>query len=388
MQVISSGDAKLKNPLKIIFFNIENYVDFEKESQNFLVRLPIIHCGIELEYRDFMHQRDLKTLGRDATEKKALALIDEFKPDILVYSHTWRYGDLSPGFFKAARHRGVKVISCIWDSYVFPAYGEMLLFENSDALLVADSLNAYLRWRTLASFMAMKIQVGLCMGCYYFPDNEPTVEQKSRDVTVVGSLFGKRLELANFLSDKLAAKGISFHTVGGMYSEAKKELGFKETWLNWMDYARVIKESKICLNSQNQEGRMQIKGKIFEIAGRGGFCLTDSNSESRRMLPADIFCMYDSFEDCLEKIVYFIKHDDERRECEQRAKRWVEEHCDYRKFYQGFLVSLMKGHDNCPTHDFLSREFASIMENKLALVPAAMDLVGAHIESLISQNML
>jgi glycosyl transferase family 1 len=378
----------LKSPIKIIFFNIENYVDFQKESQNFLVRLPIINCGLEIEYRDFMHQRELKKVGREATEKRALALVEEFEPDILVYSHTWRYGDLSPEFFRTVRERGIKVISCIWDSYLFPAYGEMLLFQNSDALLVADSLNAYLRWRVLASLMDMKVQVGLCMGCYYFPENEPQVGQKKRDVTIIGSLFGKRLELANFLSAKLAIHGISFHTVGGMYNESHKEFGFKETWLDWMDYARIIRESKICLNSQNQEGRVQIKGKIFEIAGRGGFCLTDANTEARRMLPADTFSMYNSFEDCLEQIIYFTKHEDERHQREQKAKKWVEKHCDYRKFYQQFMACVMNGDKNCPTHDFLSREFKLVMENKLALVPAAADLVGAHIESLISQNML
>ena len=378
----------MSKPIKIVFFNIENYVDFQNESQNYLVRLPIIQCGVSIDYRDFMHQRQLKTIGREATETNALALIDEFQPDIVIYSHTWRYGDLSPQFFQSVRKKGVKVVSCIWDSYVFPAYGEILLFQNSDALLIADSLNAYLRWRALASILTLKMQIGLCMGCYYFPSDEPCADQQTRDVTIVGSLFGTRLELANYLSEKLAAKGISFHTLGGMYSEADKERGFKETWLDWMDYARVINESKICLNSQNQEGRMQIKGKIFEIAGRGGFCLTDANSESRRMLPADIFSMYESPEDCLEKIVHFIQHEDERRDRAKKAKHWMDTTCDYKKFYPQFLASVLDGAVSCPTHKFLAREFDVIMENRMALVPAAADLIGAQIETLVSQKVL
>jgi hypothetical protein len=352
------------------------------------VRLPIIHCGIPIDYRDFMHQRQLKSVGREATETNALALIDEFHPDIVIYSHTWRYGDLSPSFFQAVRNKGIKVVSCIWDSYIFPAFGEMLLFQNSDALLISDSLNAYLRWRALASFLHLKTQIGLCMGCYFFSDDEPIADRKTRDVTIVGSLFGGRLELANYLRDKLAAKEISFHTLGGTYSEADKERGFKETWLNWIDYARVIRESKICINSQNQEGRMQIKGKIFEIAGRGGFCLTDANNESRRMLPADVFSMYENPEDCLEKVFYFIQHEDERRAREEKAKRWMDRHCDYRTFYQQFLASVLDEAVSCPTHDFLAREFDRIIENRLALVPAAADLVGAQIEALIAQKML
>ncbi len=365
--------------VRILFLNLENFVEFEKESQNYLVRLPILHCGIAIEHRDFMHQRSIKSKGRDAADAEALAIVKEFRPQLIVYPHTWRYGDLSPSFFAAARAEGAKVLSCIWDSYTVPTLGELRLFDCSDSLLVADSINAYLRWRTL-SLLTGGPSIGLCIGMYYFPP-EPS-EPKRRDVTILGSLFGERLALAKSLRDGLRRHGIALHMVGGMYNEEHKELGYRETWLDWSEYGRVIRESRICINSQNAPDRMQIKGKIFEIIGRGTLCLSDDNPESRRMFPPNVFSLFGSHEECLELVLKFLQDEQGRIEAEMAASRWMAQHFDAGAFYRGLLRFIIFGEGAIPSHAFLDREFDTIASGRHRMLPAIVDVVSAQIELL------
>lgn len=363
--------------LRIFFLNLENFVDFEKESQNYLARLPLINCGLNVQYRDFSHQRTLKVKGRVAAEQEALDIVREFRPHLIVYSHTWRYGDLSPAFFAAARAEGAKIVSCIWDSYTIPPLSELRLFENSDCLLIADSLNAYLRWRTLSAMVGGP-EVGLCIGMYHFPP-EPD-EPKRRDVTILGSLFGDRLDLAKSLRASLAKHDIVLHTVGGMYTEEQKELGYREEWLDWEQYGRVIRESKICINSQNDRGRLQIKGKIFEIIGRGTFCLTDGNIESPRMFPPDIFPLFTSHEDCAEIIVEHLRDEALRTSRERAMQAWGRQHFDAHRYYAALARHLVFNEGPMPQHAFLDREFETLMKERRSLSPALIDMVGAQIE--------
>jgi len=373
----------LQRAIRVLFLNLENYVDFTQESQNYLLRLPIIHCGLEIEHADYSHQRDLKTHGIAAADERALEAVRQFRPDVVVHSHTWRYGDLSPAFFRAVREMGPKIVSCIWDTFVFPAWAEIQLFQNADCLLIGDSLNTYLRLRSLAAIMKHPVTIGLCVGQYYIPDPQPpTEEQKVYDVTILGSLFGERLKLARYLEPRLAERGIKLHTIGGMYNEEQKELGYRETWLDWDSYAKIIRQSKICLSSQNDTQRLRVKGKVFEIAARGTLCLTDANRDAQRMLPADVIPLYTTFEDCFEKICFFRGRNDLRSEIERRAQRWVQDNFNSSHFYSGLLRFLVFGEGDCPTASFLDNEFRLLMQQKHLMLPAAADLVSAHIELL------
>jgi hypothetical protein len=366
-------------PIRILFLNLENFVDFQKESQNYLVRLPILNCGLQIEHRDFSHQRTLKTKGRRAAEEEALAIVRTFCPHLVVYAHTWRYGDLSPTFFSTVRAEGAKIMSCIWDSYVVAAHSELQLFQNSDCLLVADSLNAYLRWRLLSAMLGGPA-IGLNMGMYHFPA-EPA-EPKRRDVTILGSVFGERLDLAHFLQEGLSKYGFDLHTTGGMYTDEEKELAYRKLWLEWESYGRIIRESRICLSSQTTPDRVQIKGKIFEIVGRGTFCLSDANAESIRLFPAGTVPLYHSHRECLALLVRYLKDEPARIAEEQKMSLWMKRTFDYKAFYSRLIRSLLVGDGAVPSHAFLDQEFRTLMERRSGMAGCFVDLVSAQIEAL------
>jgi hypothetical protein len=371
--------SALAGSVRILFLNLENSVDFEKESQNYLLRLPLLDCGLPIEHRDFSHQRILKTKGRRAAEEEALTIVRTFRPHLVVYAHTWLYGDLSPDFFSAARAKGAKIVSCIWDSYTVPAHGELQLFQLSDCLLVADSLNAYLRWRMLSAMVGGPA-VGLCMGMYHFPP-EPA-EPKRRDVTILGSVFGERLALAHFLRDGLSKHGLELYTTGGIYSDGEEALAYRALWLDWEDYGRVIRESRICLNSQTARERMQIKGKVFEIVGRGTLCLSDANRESARMFPSDVFPLYGSHAECLELVLHYLRDEPARLAKEQEMTSWMKRNFDSRDFYSGLVRAVAFGEGAVPAHAFLDREFDILMNRRRDMSAAFVDVVAAAIESL------
>jgi hypothetical protein len=321
----------------------------------------------------------LKAKGRRAAEEEAIAIVQAFRPHLVVYAHTWLYGDLSPNFFVAARAEGAKIVSCIWDSYTVPAHGELQLFQNSDCLLVADSLNAYLRWRLLSA-MVDGPKIALCMGMYHFPP-EPS-QPKRRDVTVIGSVFGKRLELVRFLREGLQRNGFQLHTLGGIYSEGEDPLAYQAQWLDWESYGQVIRESRVCLNSQTNPDRMQIKGKIFEILNRGTFCLSDANPESLRMFPSNLFPLYRSHADCLELIMHYLGDEADRSSKEQEMVSWIKGNFDSKVFYSRLVRAVAFGDDTVPTHAFLDREFSLLMDKRRGMSAAFVDLVAAEIESL------
>ena len=55
--------------------------------------------------------------------------------------------------------------------------------------------------------------------------------------------------------------------------------------------------------------------RIFDIMGAGGFVLTDYREDMLQFfVPGEDFVYYESREDLLEKIDYYLAHDDERRQ--------------------------------------------------------------------------
>src|SRR5579871_255329 len=114
--------------VKILIFNNEHYVPFEEESQNFLARLPIIHCGLDITVRDHVHQREFRTSGAEAALRSALGAVDEFEPDLIAYFQCWNNEDLPRRFFDTVRARGIKVMTFIWDSNVWAHETEIELF--------------------------------------------------------------------------------------------------------------------------------------------------------------------------------------------------------------------------------------------------------------------
>ncbi len=332
--------------IRILFFNPEQYVHFEQEPSNVQCRLPILHCGLEFEATDHVYQRALRAEGRAAMEREALAAVEAAKPDLIVYSATWEHENLSPWTLAAIRRRGIPIVSVLWDSWIEPTLGEVELFEQSDVFVVCDSLHTYLRCRQLAQWEGRGRQVAF-QGGHVFTDlvrPQPAVE-KDVDVLVLGSNEGVRADLVAQLADRLPPLGVRFAKMGGLVDSTRDPSGgtfaLSDKWVDWPSYVQAINRAHICINGATDPGRLQIKGKIFDYMACGSLCLSQTNVETERFLPAGTLATFDDAESCIERIRSLMA-DPERREAIAAAgHRWLAETFDYRRFWRSVLLAAL-----------------------------------------------
>ncbi len=340
--------------MKVLFFNPEQYLSFENEPSNYELRLPMIHCGVVTEYRDYIYQRVMREHGREQMDAGALEIVREFQPDIIVYSTTWPHMLLSDYVLHKILDEGYIVYTHMWDTQIRPHDHEYSLLASCTYFGLWDSITNYRRYLGLA-LLHENVKGVICpVGFNSFPDlmkKEPGMT-KEYDVTILGSNEGKRAELRDFLEGSLESTGAKFYKFGGLVDSRRvtDETRFELTddWVSWEDYVDVINKSKIGVVSQTQSHRLQIKGKVFDFLACGSFCLCDYNDEMRQIVPFDCIEYYRDEQDCLDKALYYLEHETEREEVAARGHRWFKSTFDALDFWNRFFRFAVNGEGTLP----------------------------------------
>lgn len=124
-------------------------------------------------------------------------------------------------------------------------------------------------------------------------------------------------------------------------------------WLTPEETAKFYYGSRIVLNlhrshdddSYNCNARkieaFSVNPRTFEIAASGAFQMTDERSDLLNFYtPGEEVITYQSPEDCMDKIRYYLTHEDERREIALRSlRRTLLEHT-YFKRIQALLTAV------------------------------------------------
>ena len=125
---------------------------------------------------------------------------------------------------------------------------------------------------------------------------------KLYDVTFIGTLTEKRRQLLGELKRRL---DIKLNVV-------------KACRHNMVAYYNM---SKIVLNISRMN---EINVRVFEALGSGAFLLTDRSKEVEELFrDGKHLVMYDDVVDLVEKIIYYLKHEDERKAIAQEGYREV-----------------------------------------------------------------
>ena len=111
----------------------------------------------------------------------------------------------------------------------------------------------------------------------------------------------ERNESLSFLKEKLGDKLL----ISG---------GQRQNALSPDEYAELTRRTKIMLNfSGSPSGFEQVKGRVFESTASGCVLLEKQNPRTRDFYEPNIeYVEFNNKEDCLEKILYFLK--DENKE--------------------------------------------------------------------------
>lgn len=354
--------------MKILFFNPEQYVDFLDEPSNIQLRLPILHCGLDIEARDFVYQRPLRAAGggetgRAAMDRAALEAVAVFRPDVVVYSATWESENLSPETLRTIRDQAAPVVTMLWDSWIEPTTGEAELLAASSVLVTGDSLRTYLRCRLIGRALSPAVKVAFAGGQVFTDLIRPLPDEpKQYDVTLLGSNEGERAKLVAYLAEALPRRGLSFNKAGGLVDSTRGGgmNGLSDDWVGWEAYVKIINRSRLCLNSPTDPSRVQIKGKIFDYMACGVACLTDDNVEVARFLPPGAVAYFSSPDDCLSRILELLGDDAARRRIAGAGRDWLTANFGYKDFWRAVIEAALNPKAPPPTSPTLEAACADL----------------------------
>lgn len=128
------------------------------------------------------------------------------------------------------------------------------------------------------------------------------------DVSFCGAIDTVRPERARLIN-LIKSAGINIWSGGGR--------GPEQTNFHVWDYASIFKRSKICLNFAGGHGRVQRKGRVFEIAACGKFMLSNhpeamNGKDGPWFIDGTDFVSFDE-NDLVDKIRYYLSHEQERQ---------------------------------------------------------------------------
>jgi hypothetical protein len=119
--------------------------------------------------------------------------------------------------------------------------------------------------------------------------------------------------------------------------------GQREKRLSPKEYADLIRKTKINLNfPYSPSGFDQCKGRVWEILATKGFLLERKNSATERMLtPGKDYVDYTDEADLLNKINYFLAHEEERRAIEEHGFKTYNEKYSAKIFWDRALGGVL-----------------------------------------------
>ncbi len=248
--------------------------------------------------------------------------LKDFQPDILLYSPSHPDERLPDQWFFDVKKKfpQTKIITVWWDYDESSENNAYIEFERvslaySDRVIELGNFTRLERMRNQVwpyhhHEHVEKIQ-------FLSPPVDPDIFyprqiEKKIDIAIFGSAVGQRVEWIRKLKSYY---GERFLHVGWVYKNP--------TPLPIEEYARMLSETKIVINTQTYPFRTACKGKVKEALASGVFLLEEDNQETRAVVPEGRGVVYfSSFDDLVEKIKYFLNHDNEREAIAHSGLEW------------------------------------------------------------------
>ena len=254
----------------------------------------------------------------DVTRKQ----VEAYRPDVLYISDPITFDSR---FVRSLSYRPHVVYG--WRAAEFPAWVDMTSFD----LILSNEQGCMRQAESHGARATQHFRPG-------FPEwiaSQVSMEPKSYDAVFCGQitpLHTRRIELLNRLAqyaDKTHAFAPHLFIRSGLEHEALCGGSYTHPALWGLDMHRAVKRGKVCINSvidfaKGEAGNM----RQFEVTGTGSFLLTESNPTlAQQFEPGREVETYQSFEELVEKISYYLTHDNEREAIARRGQeRCLKDH--------------------------------------------------------------
>lgn len=165
--------------------------------------------------------------------------------------------------------------------------------------------------------------------------------EKKYDVVFIGRPFGRRKKTIEHLIDN----GVNVTVFGKGWGKYKKIMPYYGGFLTQEDLIKVLNQSKIILNisTTTYNDEWQIKGRLFEWLGCKIFQITNHDPRLSEFFEiGKEIVTYNNLDELVEKINYYLEHNEERDEISENAYRLAKEKYDYDKNLKGFSKFINK----------------------------------------------
>lgn len=288
--------------MKILFasWNCNDKNDYMYQNWHFPLR------KISQEIISFDPREHYFKFGKENMNERFLDIIKKEKPDFVFF--TLVYDEFFIETIKKIKHYSPKTQTINFfsdDEWRFGTYSKYIsvffdycITSYFPAYEKAQSLN-------LKNFYFMPYS---CNTSIFKKLNE----KKVYDVSFIGQPTPERINLISYL----IKKGIAVNIWGKGWSSLEDFNLFKDNYRGIAeDFAKTTNQSKIMLSllMDDNNKKVQVKGRIAEVAGCGTFQLLTENSETKSMLiPKKEADYFKNPEDLLRKIKHYLLSEKER----------------------------------------------------------------------------
>lgn len=303
---------------------------------------PLVAMGYEVEY--FPTDVLLLELGRERMNKELRRRVDARTPDVL-FSCLFQ-DELDPAVVSDIT-QSTATLTYNWfcdDHWRFDDFSSK--WAPSFSWVSTTDHAAVEKYRAIGYANVIKTQWAANARRY-----RPTGLGCSRDVSFVGQVYGTRPETIR----RLATAGIKVDTYGTgwavrrrdewlaqrllvahLYGAARLARRRASTRVSQEQMIEIFGTTRINLNFTDSSSGMepQIKGRTFEVPACGGFLLSGTAEDLESYLvPDKEVVVFHDFDDLVEKINWYLGHD-EAREAIARAgyRRTISEHTYEQRF--------------------------------------------------------
>ena len=241
-----------------------------------------------------------------------------FHPDVVLFINGPRDILSAEDMIHIKKTIGVPIICWFVDSVIgrrgeeafYPYYDCIYVFEKQDIVYLNEHYNIHAEYCPVgynAAYASVETQ-----------------RNKDMDIVFMGAPFKNRLHLLEEVADHAIRNQWHMGIYGPFYEERyfwKKHL-FHRKYPNITrfltngiilpeDAAKFYASSKICVNIHLPEHK-SVNPRTFEIMATGSFQLVDERMDYAGLMPGEDMVIFRTTEELLDKIAYYLSHEDER----------------------------------------------------------------------------
>ena len=315
---MSKNYYKIKRPLCIL----PKYL-YGKKKLGLSPEYNALYLPLKKKFKNIQFINSLESKNLKRLNKKIINFCKKNKPDYIFFS-IYHYEIYLETLFFLKNNLNIFLIN--WssdDSWRFFQHSKIL--SNFFDCMITNSF--------LAKKFYENNKINYILSSWGCPDNwyrkfSKNVQIK-HDILFVGKSYFDRKEIIERLKKK--------------YSVTCYGDGWGTRSLKDYEMSENFRKAKISLNFSKSRGHFkQVKARIFEIIGSGGFCLTENSNELNLFFNRSEVDSFNNFSDLILKIELYLKNHNLRNKLASKANAKVKKKYLYSKIINEILSKIIK----------------------------------------------